>query len=34
VAVRFPRIARWRTDKTASEADTIETLRALLEASK
>ncbi len=34
VAVRFPRIARWRTDKPASEADTIETLRALLEASK
>ena len=32
VAVRFPRIARWRTDKPASEADTIETLRALLEA--
>ena len=32
VAVRFPRIARWRTDKTASDADTIETLRALLEA--
>jgi DNA ligase 1 len=31
VAVRFPRIARWRTDKPASEADTIETLRALLE---
>ncbi|MDQ2668122.1 MAG: ATP-dependent DNA ligase [Gemmatimonadota bacterium] len=34
VAVRFPRIARWRTDKPASEADTIETLRALLEAVK
>ncbi|MDB4914471.1 MAG: ATP-dependent ligase [Gemmatimonadetes bacterium] len=34
VAVRFPRIARWRTDKTASEADTIETLRTLLEAAK
>src|SRR3954453_8455746 len=32
VAVRFPRIARWRTDKPASEADTIETLRAILEA--
>jgi DNA ligase-1 len=31
VAVRFPRIARWRTDKTAAEADTIETLRAMLE---
>ena len=34
VAVRFPRIARWRTDKPASEADTIETLRAMLEAAK
>ena len=32
VAVRFPRIARWRTDKTADEADTIETLRAMIEA--
>ena len=30
VAVRFPRILRWRTDKTAQEADTIETLRGLL----
>jgi DNA ligase-1 len=34
VAVRFPRIARWRTDKPASEADTIETLRAMLEAAR
>ena len=32
VAVRFPRIARWRTDKPAAEADQMETLRALLEA--
>jgi DNA ligase-1 len=31
IAVRFPRIARWRQDKPASEADTIETVRALLE---
>jgi DNA ligase 1 len=31
VAVRFPRIARWRKDKPASEADTMETLRALLD---
>jgi len=31
VAVRFPRMARWRTDKKAEEADTIETVRALLE---
>ncbi len=30
VAVRFPRILRWRTDKTAAEADTLDTLRALL----
>jgi DNA ligase-1 len=30
VAVRFPRIARWRTDKPASEADTIEAVRALV----
>lgn len=29
VAVRFPRIARWRTDKTAAEADTLDTVRAL-----
>ncbi|RMH30472.1 MAG: ATP-dependent DNA ligase [Planctomycetota bacterium] len=32
IAVRFPRILRWRTDKTAAEADTIETLHALLRA--
>jgi DNA ligase-1 len=32
VAVRFPRIARWRKDKPASEADTMDTLRAMLEA--
>jgi DNA ligase-1 len=30
VAVRFPRILRRRTDKPAAEADTIESLRALL----
>jgi ATP-dependent DNA ligase len=30
VAVRFPRILRWRTDKPAAEADTLETLRAML----
>ena len=29
VAVRFPRILRWREDKPASEADRLETLRAL-----
>ncbi len=30
IAVRFPRILRWRTDKLPSEADTLETARALL----
>jgi DNA ligase-1 len=30
LAVRFPRIARWREDKPASEADTLEQLRRLL----
>ena len=30
VAVRFPRIARWRTDKAPADADTLETLRALI----
>jgi len=30
IAVRFPRIARWRKDKPASEADTLDGIRALL----
>ena len=30
IAVRFPRMARWRRDKTAEQADSIETIRALL----
>jgi DNA ligase-1 len=30
IAVRFPRILRWRTDKKASDADTLDTIRALL----
>jgi DNA ligase-1 len=30
VAVRFPRIKRWRTDKQIEEADSIETVRSLL----
>ncbi len=30
IAVRFPRILRWRKDKPAAEADTIDTLRSLL----
>jgi DNA ligase-1 len=31
-AVRFPRIARWRTDKLAADADTLDTVRQLLDA--
>lgn len=31
VAVRFPRILRWRTDKRPEDADTIATLRALMD---
>ncbi len=30
IAVRFPRILRWRTDKPADQADTLDTVRALL----
>ena len=30
VAVRFPRILRWRRDKTAAEADTLESLKSML----
>jgi DNA ligase-1 len=30
VAVRFPRISRWRSDKTADQADTLESVQALL----
>jgi DNA ligase-1 len=30
IAVRFPRIARWRTDKPADQADTLEGIRRLL----
>ena len=32
IALRFPRMLRWRTDKPAREADTIESIRALLTA--
>jgi DNA ligase-1 len=32
VAVRFPRMLRWRTDKLAAEADTLEAVRRLLDA--
>lgn len=31
IAVRFPRMARWRHDKKPEEADTIETVRALID---
>ena len=30
VAVRFPRMLRWRTDKKPEEADTLETVKKLL----
>jgi DNA ligase-1 len=30
IAVRFPRMARWRHDKKAEDADSIDTIRALL----
>jgi DNA ligase-1 len=34
VAVRFPRMLRWRRDKSASEADTLDTLRGFMEKRK
>ena len=34
IAVRFPRINRWRTDKRPGDADSLETIRALLRAAK
>jgi DNA ligase-1 len=30
IAVRFPRMARWRHDKRADEADTLDSLKRLL----
>jgi DNA ligase-1 len=30
IAVRFPRIARWRTDKTAIEADSLQSIKSFL----
>jgi len=33
VALRFPRIKRWRRDKKAQEADTLNTLKELLDSS-
>ncbi len=32
VAVRFPRMARWRTDKAIQDADSLETIKALIDA--
>jgi DNA ligase 1 len=32
IAVRFPRMARWRTDKKPEDADSLEMIRALLDA--
>lgn len=32
IAVRFPRIARWRRDKKPADADSVDTVRALLSA--
>ncbi|MES4792330.1 MAG: ATP-dependent DNA ligase [Chloroflexota bacterium] len=32
IAVRFPRILRWREDKTPADADTLETVKALIRA--
>jgi DNA ligase-1 len=34
VAVRFPRMLRWRTDKRPEDADTLTTLRSLMEAAR
>jgi DNA ligase-1 len=34
IAVRFPRMLRWRRDKPASEADTLATLRSLMTAAE
>ncbi|MEP6686750.1 MAG: ATP-dependent DNA ligase [Gemmatimonadales bacterium] len=31
IAVRFPRMARWRTDKRPEDADTLETVQALID---
>jgi DNA ligase-1 len=31
VAIRFPRMSRWRRDKPLAEANTLEDLKAMLE---
>ena len=30
IALRFPRIARWREDKVPTDADTLDSVRALM----
>jgi DNA ligase-1 len=32
IALRFPRMLRWRRDKSVEEIDTLDSLRALLQA--
>jgi DNA ligase 1 len=32
IAVRFPRMLRWRTDKRPEDADSLETILAMLDA--
>ncbi len=34
VAVRFPRILRWRNDKSVEDIDTLDSLKAMLAAAK
>jgi DNA ligase-1 len=34
IAVRFPRILRWREDKSIADADSVETIRAMLRGSQ
>lgn len=34
IALRFPRMSRWRTDKPAAEADTLASVRSLLQSTK
>ncbi len=34
IAVRFPRILRWRKDKTPADADTLDTLRSILQSTE
>jgi len=34
IALRFPRMLRWRTDKKAEEADTLDNVRRILEAAR